>query len=342
MTKKLIFLFSALSLSVFFACQSDNLEELYVGYSAEEIAILNQELNLPDSPASYAVGNVNVQDAVDHKGTLGRVLFYDKNLSQDGSVACASCHQQSKAFADDVAFSHGVNNKLTDRNSIALGSLRNFGAHYQTKNSGKSAPGLFWDERAATIKEQIKQTINNPNEMGMSLDKISEYVNASEIYQVLGKKAYGKVSMGEDEILEALEVFVSNSCHGNSLNLAKQEAGLIITTANNGLTLTDDEGMYEHTYEVADKGKFKIPGLRNISLTAPYMHDGRFSTLEEVVEFYNSEVTMSDNLHPLLVKDGVPKKLNLTEEDKDHLIGFLESLTGTSLLDEEKWSNPYK
>lgn len=368
------------------ACQKDGINLLDEAYSAEEIALLSDDLTLPGVPHSYSIGNQDSSTELDFIGTLGRVLFYDTQLSADGSTSCASCHQQSLAFSDDKAFSKGPNGNVTKRNSIALGSLRSFGAHYN-EEEGKQAPGLFWDERAQTIKEQLRMTINNPNEMGMSLDDIASRVNDDAHYAILNSKAFGTSQLNEDHILEALEVFIKsinsknttlesdllgdinyisgdlivgesklargfelfknncNSCHGQnlSLSLLDLEDSEKISTANNGLLLEEnDKGMYEHTQSQEDIGKFKIPGLRNIALTAPYMHDGRFSTLEEVVNFYNSGINFNPNLHPSLTENGVAKKMNLSETDKEHLIDFLTALTDDTLVSEEKWSNPFK
>jgi len=149
-------------------CQS-NKEELDTSiYTAEEYSVLSQNLNLPESPYSYSFGNADSDRAINHKGTFGRALFYDKKLSADRAVSCASCHQQELAFADNVSLSQGANGNIKNRNSLALGSLRSFGAHYDEAENIE-VPGLFWDERAGSIKEQLKQTINNPNEMGMEI-----------------------------------------------------------------------------------------------------------------------------------------------------------------------------
>jgi len=368
------------------ACQQEDLSTAKSGFSLEETAVLSSHLDLPQELYSYGFGNIEQSELLDYKATLGRVLFYDNLLSVDGSVSCGSCHDQSLAFADNKAFSHGANGNLTKRNSIALGSVRSFGIHYEeTGNDKRITPGLFWDDRASSIREQLRETINNPNEMGMSLDEITSRVNQTDYYAVLSNKAFGTTKLDEDAVLEALEVFIKsinstntvfesealgdlnyitgdsivgetdlatgfqlfesncNSCHSLNLSLHATDVKEKILTANNGLLLADnDQGVYEHTQKAEDKGKFKVPGLRNISLTAPYMHDGRFSSLEEVVDFYNSGINSNPNLHPTLTSNGAAKKMNFTELEKTQLIQFLESLTDVSLATEDKWSNPFK
>ncbi len=371
-----------------YSCQKDQNSLEDIEYTLEEQAIISARLNLPLVPDSYSVGNLEQGKEMDFKGTLGRVLFYDSKLSADGKISCASCHQQSRAFADNKAFSNGVNNNLTSRNSIALGSLRSFGAHYgELQNGGNGGPGLFWDERASSIKEQLRQTINNPNEMGVTLDEITAKVNQDEYYQILSNKAFGTNQLNEDHVLEALEVFLNSinsknsifetevlgelnyitgdsivgqskfargfelftnncsSCHGHNLSLGlddnNQTGKLFI--ANNGLTLSNnDQGVFEFTNNQEDIGKFKIPGLRNIALTAPYMHDGRFETLEEVIDFYNSGINASQNLHPNLMENNLPKNMNFSDADKQDLIAFLTALTDEHLVSEMKWSDPFK
>lgn len=382
--KRLTFtIFIVTSFLLFIGCHSDVDQITSSAYSQDELTILSSHLNLPDSPLSYAVGNINTGIEVDHIATLGRTLFYDKQLSADGKISCASCHQQNLAFSDNTSFSNGPNGNTTARNSIALGSLRSFGAHYA--DLADDTPGLFWDERAHSIKDQLKQTINNPNEMGMELADITELMANTDYYEVLHSKAFQTKEITEDNVLEALETFINSigspsskfeeevkgqlnyisgdnvvgaipfekglelfitncsSCHGANLKLPLDlKIDNPINLANNGLELNQsDLGAFNHSQKAEDLGKFKIPGLRNIELTAPYMHDGRFETLEEVVEFYNSGITLHPNLHPSLRNGDQTKKLNLDESQKAALVEFLKSLTNDAIVNEEKWSNPF-
>jgi cytochrome c peroxidase len=379
-------LYSFLAIGIFFlSCKPSEEKIITSAYTSEEFSAISNDLDLPETPDSYSFGNKESGIQSDLIGTLGRVLFYDKNLSSDNRIACASCHQQTLGFADNKAFSHGPNGNTTNRNSIALSSFRSFGRHYDKSIDDRSVPGLFWDERAESISEQLRATINNPDEMGMELQQIVELMEGNEVYRILHKKAFPNERITEDHILQALEVFINsigskntkfetqifselnfitgdsvsgnlennlglqlfkthcNSCHGVNFNLLNntQESDPIIV-ANNGLIHSqDDLGVYIHTQNPQDIGKFKVPGLLNIELTAPYMHDGRFETLEEVVEFYNSGIEYSPTLHPNLRDGNNAKRLNLSEEEKSALIEFLKSLTDTKVLTTEKWSDPF-
>ncbi len=213
---KLLPLLSAF-LILLVGCQSNEDDLINNHYNAEEYKLLSSKVNIPTFPFSYGFGNSDLGIEADDPGTFGRVLFYDKNLSADGSVSCASCHQQSKAFADNKAFSLGANGNTTARNSIALGSLRNFGVHYEKSADDEFVHGLFWDERAKSVKEQLKQTINNPNEMGMEIQQIVDLVESTDYYRVLHQKAFQSTNVTEDHILEAIETFI-NSISSTSSN----------------------------------------------------------------------------------------------------------------------------
>ncbi|HUR30442.1 MAG TPA: cytochrome c peroxidase, partial [Saprospiraceae bacterium] len=310
--------------------------------------------------------------------TLGRVLFYDTNLSSDNSVSCASCHQQHLAFADDKAFSKGIMNRSTDRNSIALGVFKNFASY-----SSDPTTRLFWDGRVDNIHDQMIQTIRNPKEMGMELEDIAEKINDLDYYKVLSQKAFHTEVLEPFLILDALETFMNSissidsrfdfaaagsnafttttfplfnaqqnlgktlftnncmNCHSQGLepisNLIKP-----ILSANNGLDLVySDKGEGEINPSPGAIAIFKVPSLRNIELTAPYMHDGRFRTLEEVVDFYSEGIQDHQNLNDLLKENGHAKKFNFTQAEKEGLIAFLKTLTDYKMTNEVKWSDPF-
>ena len=370
------------------ACESDMNSEIEQAdlYSLDDSKILSEYLDIPDLPYSYSFGNLEAGIETDHIATLGRVLFYDKDLSATKKVSCASCHEQSLAFADDSALSVGDHDNMTHRNSIALGSFRSFGRQYDnTSNSKSKTAGLFWDERTTSIKEQLKETIKNPNEMGMELNDIVDNLNEKEYYQVLSQKAYSSSKITEDNVLEALEVFMNSissvntvletevfgelnyitgdsvvgkikndlglqlfvhncgSCHRSNIDFVDdQSTGINATVANNGLSLhPGDKGLFQHTQDAKDIGKFKIPGLLNVELSAPYMHDGRFATLEEVVDFYDAGIEMNDNLHPSLMKGNAVKRMQMSQVEKTALVDFLKLLTDQNITEEVKWSSPF-
>ena len=364
-------------------------EEYY--YTDAEFNTLQKTLNLAETPPSYSIqlpahfGGPSQASINKDKAILGRVLFYDKALSKNEAVSCASCHDQSKAFADPVAFSEGFDGELTKRNSFALGAVASFESSYDGSTTGVPSifpPGagqLFWDNRASTIQEQSMQTLQDPIEMGMDLGLLLERVKSKDYYQVLFEKAF-EGDITQENILNSIAEFINSmvvsdtrfdkgiaqhfkedgdfdnftaaenlgkrlfldncaTCHGPN------QVRVNLPSANNGLDMDyADQGIGALTNIANDNGVFKVPLLRNIELTGPYMHDGRFETLEEVVEHYNSGVQNHRNLHPLLKEEFVngPKRLNLSDEEKAALVSFLKTLTDTRITTDERFSDPFK
>jgi cytochrome c peroxidase len=375
------------------ACKSDF---NYYYYSKEETEVLSQYLNLPELPDDYTVSfpthlsNTGLfARAVERdKAVLGRVIFYDKKLSSDGKVSCASCHKQELAFSDDKALSEGVYDRATDRNSIALGSVANFSAYYGTDLNGSSAIRFFWDNRAETAPAQSRGSMTNPKEMDMTMHQIAATVEAQPYYAPLFKKAFGSEVVTEDLVLEAVANFVnamgsyqskfdaqanssipsSSGFFGNTTftnnfagftasenrgktlynaNCASCHSGNmgrpVLQLANNGLESNPtDLGVGAITGNVAEKGSFKVPTLRNIALSAPYMHDGRFANLNEVLDFYSTGIKSHPFLHADLTVNGQPKRMNFSANDKEDLIAFLNTLTDDHLLADKKFSDPFK
>jgi len=356
-------------------------------YTQEEYSRLSGQFSLPSTFDVYSPFEIPGKPDYgrDAKATLGRVLFYDVNLSIDNSVSCGSCHRQELAFADDVAFSKGVNGRSTTRNSMALGVFPGF-----TSYANLASTRLFWDRRAVDVHDQMTQTLANPDEMGMELNFMVEKLNKLDYYSILTMKAYGTEILDPFTTLDAISHFMNsllssntkfdaalqnnkfNDLHGNWYGLTEIEnkgkniyltscvschklkasssssniislGDAMIVEANNGLDLsyTDNgAGDVHHLPEMI--GVFKIPSLRNVALTAPYMHDGRFSTLEEVIDFYSEGIQDHKNLHPLLKdENGEPVRLQLHEEDKGALISFLNTLTDVNLTVDQKWSDPF-
>lgn len=335
----------------------------------------------PVLPPSFMVNPILAQDNTpltnitsDLGATLGRVLFYDKRLSTNQTVSCASCHQQKFGFSDPRPLSVGFNGGLTGRNSMGLSHAR----WYQRRH-------FFWDERAATLEDQVLQPIQNAVEMGMTLDALTNRLAAEPYYTNLFAKTFGSPAITSGRISQALAQFVRSivavqskydtGVSNNFANFTAQEnlgrqifLGQVgnppATCAachgtdnfvpgpalnNNGLEFPyRDLGVGGITGNAADNGKFKSPSLRNIELTAPYMHDGRFATLEEVVEFYNSGVVDNPNLSPPLRLPPAPgqtvgpvRRLNLTTQQKAALVAFLKTLTDPNLATAEKYSDPF-
>lgn len=321
-----------------------------------------QALNQDNTPPNNAV--------TDAGATLGRVLFYDKRLSTNGAVSCASCHQPQHGFSDPRKFSAGFAGGLTGRNSMGLSNAR----YYQRGR-------FFWDERAATLEDQVLQPIQNAVEMGMTLPALVTRLSAEPFYTNLFALTFGTTQVTTNRISRALAQFVRSMVSTQSkydqgvpvnfTNFTAQEllgrqiflgqVGNATCAAchgpdtfsapnifNNGLEFPYvDLGVGGVTGLPQDNGLFKTPSLRNIELTAPYMHDGRFATLEEVVEFYNSGVVMNPNLPPPLRappapgQPPAPRRLNLTNNQKAALVAFLKTMTDTNLTGAARFSDPF-
>lgn len=307
----------------------------------------------------------------DWGATLGRVLFYDKILSVNNSIACASCHQQGLSFADDKSFSIGFDGASTKRNSMSLINVKYY-------RNGK----FLWDERGSSLETQTLLPIVDHIEMGMPhLDTLVNRLKATTYYPTLFEKAFGSQIITSNKVGDALAQFIRsiisyrskfdegrtiinsvrspypnftpeenegkqlffnpllgcNGCH-------KTETFTAPTTRNNGLENPSiDPGVGTITNIPSEFGNFKVPSLKNIELTAPYMHDGRIKTLAEVIEHYDSGVQPHPNLSSQLRNpDGSPVRLNLTKEEKAALIAFLKTLTDRSIIADIKFSDPFK
>ena len=399
--KKLITLFVlGLFLGLFFnSCQEEIYEEIIPEtkhYTDAEYRILSEKLNLPEEPYNYVPSfrifvPQNTGATTRDMGTLGRVLFYDTNLSLNNTVSCATCHKAENGFADDVAFSEGFDGKLTERNSLALGSVLNFSLSYEGGGTSRGVGKFFWDERAESIQEQAIETLQNPIEMGMDLEALSYRLEALPYYQVLFQKAFDAPDpegqwVNPERITLALEKFINtivtddskfdrglhnptNSLHsinaveapfdnftpsenrGKALFLehcaschGEQGQSTVLAVANNGLDMDyADKGLGERTGEEKDYGMFKVPMLRNVELTAPYMHDGRFATLEEVIAHYDNGLQDHKNLTVQLIDrdTGAPKRLSLSDYDKQALINFLKTMTDKESLKHPKHADPF-
>ncbi len=290
-------------------------------------------LGLPaDSAAARAPSTAEV--------ALGRRLFFDPVLSIDGSVACASCHDPAKGFADDRALSRGVNGEQTLRNAPTLYN-RGLGAHF------------MWDGRARTLVEQVLLPISDPREMGLSLSEAVERLARHGEYPALFEAACGGAPSAET-LARALAAFVSRILYADSAvdrfragdfeALSPEErSGLWFYESRGrcwkchpGPLFTDEgfhatgvgaqdgvplEGRFAITADEADRGRFKTPTLRGVAETAPYMHDGSLATLEQVVEFYRKGGIPNARLDPELAP------LEMSDEDARHLVAFLNALS---------------
>ena len=370
------------------ACTKDTQEIKVVHYEDEAFATISETLDLPAEPYDYSLalplhlsGGAPPTSVSDDVATLGRVLFYDTELSRNRSVSCASCHHQDKGFADDRALSEGFDGEETRRNSLALGATVSFRDTYGGGSSAFIGGGgalFFWDERAHSIAEQSALTIADDIEMGMDMQELTHRLEGTDYYPYLFRKAFGSEFIEPDRITQALEVFLNSvgafntkfdsgmgqtnnqhvdfpnfsarenmgkmlylnncaSCHGERL------ASTNLNVANNGLDMEyADKGVGERSSLVSDYGVFKVPQLRNIALTGPYMHDGRFETLEEVVDFYSDNIQNHANLHEFLKEGDEAKRFNFTSEEKAALVDFLHTLTDDAMATDVRFSDPFK
>lgn len=383
-----LFLFCGLGLAM--ASCKDDIDAEYQDYTAEEYELLTQKLDLPQGVYNYSpqfddeffinhLGHENIQiRRANHKATLGRVLFYDNNLSINDAVSCASCHKQELAFADDVAFSEGFDGEITTRNSLPLGNTIGFETSYGGSFAVERA--LFsWDEANEDISTQSLAAITSTIEMGLNMNQLISKLNKEEHYKILFKKAYGDDNVMSHRVLESIEEFVngivsSNSkfdkasmnAHGNLFSdfptfSAEENRGKAIymnncaschsqdhqftevAKANNGLDLVyEDKGVGDRTLRSADNGVFKVPFLRNIELTGPYMHDGRFETLDEVIDHYSDGIQNHQNLDSKLKVGNSAVKMNFSAADKAALKAYLLTLTDQEMIADVKFSDPFK
>lgn len=322
---------------------------------------LNNELQSEDNTP-----NNNI--ITDHGATLGRVLFYDNKLSLNNTISCASCHIQENGFSDPRQFSIGFDGGLTSRNSIGLSNAKFY-------DNGR----FFWDERAPTLEVQSLMPIQDLVEMGMSLRELETKLANEEYYTILFTNAFGDEVITSERIALALSQFIrsivsyqskfddglaqsqninndfpnftDSENRGKTLFMSNQTrcfdchaTNVFVgdNARNNGLDATiTDLGVGDITGNNNDFGAFKVPSLRNIALTAPYMHDGRFGTLEQVIEHYNSGLQNNPNLDNRLTQGNNVRRLNLSNVDKQALVDFLNTLTDEEFIRNEKYANPF-
>ena len=286
---------------------------------------------------------------------LGKELFYDGKLSRTGVVSCGFCHQQPSAFTHHGhEVSHGVDDRLGKRNSLPISNL----IWMKT---------FFWDGGVNHLDFVPLNPMENPLEMDETLENVLKKLNESEHYRAAFRQAFGVDEIKSTEFLKALSQFTATLISANSrydkyvrnegAQLTAQELnGLALFKSkcsschatdlftdgsyrNNGITsdFRFDKGREEVTSDVTDRGKFKVPSLRNVEYTDPYMHDGRLTSLEEVLNHYSDGVKISETLDPLLLKDGRPG-IALTESEKADIITFLKTLTDKEFLADKRFS----
>jgi cytochrome c peroxidase len=313
------------------------------------------------NPQIAQQNNTPVDNPITDAGaTLGRVLFYDKRMSHGDGVACASCHRQQNGFSDPNEFSTGFDGQQTGRHSMGITNA----VYYA---NGKA----FWDERAASLEEQALLPIQSEVEMGMTLPVLVAKLGQTDFYPKLFEAAFGTPEITPERIGKAIAqfersmvsykskydsafgpagppnfaaVFTAQELAGRDLFHGQGQCAQCHTThaqvgagaRNIGLDLTNDED------PGAGDGKFKTTSLRNVGVRERFMHDGRFASLEEVIEFYSTGVQANPHLDPLL-KDGngQPLRLNWTPAQIESVVAFLNTLTDYQFLADVNFSDPF-
>lgn len=299
---------------------------------------------------------------------LGRMLFYDPIVSSDSSMSCASCHLQSLGFSDGSALSTGVEGRQTTRNSMPLINL------------AFNPNGFFWDGRSPSLEDQALHPVMDRVELNEDWDNVVRKLKRSERYPQRFRAAFGiekRSQITRELAVKAIAQFERTLISSNSrfdrvvylndgwLTDSEQRGkdlfyveptnpdhpgcshchgGVNFTDfsfRNNGIdtvaTLDDfaDKGLGTVTGKYYDNGRFKVPSLRNVALTAPYMHDGRFNTLGEVLDHYKTGGHGVENEDPNIFP------FSLTEQQKQDMIAFLQTLTDTSFLNKPAFANPF-
>ncbi|MCF8278078.1 MAG: cytochrome-c peroxidase [Flavobacteriales bacterium] len=349
---KLKILFFCVVVLVLSACNQDDPNEPYVTTPYE--LVIPQ--GLPPMAQFIPADNAMTVEGV----ALGRKLFYDPLLSGDNTMACATCHPQEHGFSDPRQFSVGIDGSVGNRNAMAIINL------------GWNQFGFFWDGREATLEDQALKPVTNPIEMNTTWPEVEAKLNANEEYKLLFKQAYDIDNIDSLSVAKAIAQFERTLISGGSrfdqwynqqaIQLTEQELhGFVLYNGegadcfhchglggfitdnkfhNNGMDVdfSADEGRYLVTGDDSDKGHFRTPTLRNIEMTAPYMHDGRFFTLEQVVDHYSEHILQSATIDPLmeLVANGGAQ---LTVQDKQDLIAFLKTFTDQGFIQNPDFSD---
>ncbi len=301
------------------------------------------------------VYHFNTNHITQAKFELGRKLFYEPRLSRDNSISCGTCHIQSAAFTHhghDV--SHGIDDRLGVRNAPPIMNLA-------------WSRSFFWDGGVFDLDLQPVVPITNPVEMDEKIENVLAKLRAHPDYPRLFERAFGSDEINNERMMKALSQFmvmlVSSSSKYDSVtqNLgagftAGEMQGYVLFKNNcagchreplftdysfrdNGIGpgLNNDQGRYLITLNEADRYRFKVPSLRNLSFTAPYMHDGRFRTLETVLEHYAGHVKNTPNLDPLL-KRGAKPGIPLGKAEQTAIIAFLRTLDDRTFINNKQFS----
>jgi cytochrome c peroxidase len=348
-----------IGIAIFMSCTKDN-----TGYTPEPYVL--------EIPSHFPDMQIPEDNPMTVEGVyLGRKLFYEKKLSGNNTISCATCHAPANAFSDPNQYSTGIDGIQGNRNSMAL-----FNLGWQEF--------FFWDGRSKTLEEQILQPVPNPIEMHQSWKNAVEKLNQDQEYKNLFYKAFGEVGIDSIKVSKSIAQFLRTLISGSSKYdiMYKYEHGFPLSSeeqtiyasvtleekggydlfkslngadcfhchngplmqvkkfSNNGLDASFvDLGRGLITQNSLDNGKFKVPSIRNIALTAPYMHDGRFATLDQVIEHYSTGIIQSSTIDPL-IEYAFQGGVQLNTEEKDLLKQFLLTLTDYKFINNPDFKDP--
>ena len=348
--------------------------------SAASLAYLTLDLKTlanyarPSLPSYYAGVPENTpanSPVTDAGATLGRVLFNDKRLSINGAVSCASCHQQSIGFTDSRALSLGFAGALTTKHAMRLGNVRYY-----------APGTMFWDKRAASIEAQASGPLTSGTEMGFDtahggITALTSSMSALPYYPELFRFVYGDTAITEARIQQSLAQFergmittgsrwdvgyarVANTAtpprsfdidlpnftavenRGRHLFMAGPgQGGLGCAACHAPPTFALSGNAKSNGLDAGETTIFKAPSIKNDS-QGPYMHDGRFATLAQVVDHYDRGILAGPALDPRLTRNGVPIVLNLSATDKSALVAFLSTLDDSGFFADARFTSPFK
>ncbi|MEM9185492.1 MAG: cytochrome c peroxidase [Planctomycetota bacterium] len=332
----------------------------YVTYAVTDLPAYYQAGAVAAADNTPVLGDDDFPNPISNPGAeLGRVLFYDKRLSHNNGASCASCHAQENGFGDPNQFSVGFEGRLTGRHSPGLSN-----AAYYARGR------FFWDERAATLEEQVLMPIEDSVEMGSNLDELEEKLQATDYYPELFRRAFGDTEVTQERMGLAMAQFVRSMvtykskfdealaagpagspgfaaqftnqenqghaifnrdcgrCHGTEANIATRPENI-------GL---DPDNEPENGNDAGFNGRFKVASLRNIAVRGRFMHDGRFDSLEAVINHYANGIQDNDALSAGLPVGGFGYNPN----QRAALVAFLNTLTDQEFLSSELFSDPFE
>jgi cytochrome c peroxidase len=329
------------------------------GYADASAPLPEHFLTTIDGESVVAHDNTPAENPITDAGaTLGRVLFYDPRLSANDGLSCAGCHNPALGFSDSPARSVGFAGALTQRHSPGLAN----GRFYQRGR-------FFWDERAPTLEAQALVPIQNTDEMGLDLDDLMAKLEATTYYPPLFEAAFGTPEVTSDRVSRAIAQFMRSLVSGGSrydqgvaAGGAPDFGGVLTPQEIEGEALFRSTGCaacHATVAQVSDSihnigldavstdtgaghGAFKAPSLRNVAVRPRFMHDGRFTSLAQVIDFFDAGVQPNPDLDPRLkAADGTPERLGLTTDQKAALVAFLGTLTDSTFLTSPRFANPF-